>query len=500
MKLREVICNVPGVRCPEIFENEITERICTDPAKACRGSLYIDLESENRNTLQNAYAAFKKGATVLSGKKKESLSFPFVSCDYARSAYSYVASSFYGNPCKRLKTVAVTGTNGKTTVTTLISFLLNGIGVKTGAIGTLGVFSGGVRVDEALLPQGPESMTTPDPDRFFAALDLMERDGCKAVVTEASSHSLALSKLDAFRADVSVFTNLTEDHLDFHTDMKQYFEAKSKIVDLSDIAVVNADDEWASGLIKNDNTVGISASGVNGKKIYAYADNISFKGLSGLEYTAYIDGRKIYVKTPMFAEYAVFNTLSALAVISLLGEDVKSASELIPQFKGAVGRCEAVVMKKGLPTVLLDYAHTPDALLKTLSSVRKAMKSGRLISVFGCGGNRDRAKRALMGMTASKHADFSVLTEDNSRNEETRDIISEIEKGFERPNYCICCDREEAINEAVGMANPEDVVAVCGKGHENYIIDKCGKRYYSDRKSILKAVYGKYGNDCLNDE
>lgn len=500
MKLCEVVSNVPGVKCPENLENEIIERICTDSDKACKGTLYVDLESENRNTLQNAYTAFRKGAAVMSGKKNGSLSFPFVSCNDARSAYSYAASSFYGDPCKRLKTVAVTGTNGKTTVTTLISFLLRGIGVKNGLIGTLGIFSDNNRVDEKLLPQGPESMTTPDPDRFFAALDLLERGGCKSAVTEASSHSLALSKLDAFRANVSVFTNLTEDHLDFHRDMKQYFDAKSKISALSDILAVNADDEWARGLIAHDNTVGISASGMRGKKTYAYAADINFKGLSGLEYTAYVDGRRINVKTPMFAEYAVFNTLSALTVISLLGEDVKSASELIPLFKGAVGRCEAVVLKKGLPTVLLDYAHTPDALLKTLSSVRKAMNGGKLIAVFGCGGDRDRAKRALMGMTASRYADFSVLTEDNSRNEETLDIISEIEKGFDKPNYCIFCDREEAIKEAVGMAGSEDVVAVCGKGHENYIIDKCGKRYYSDRESILKAVFGKYGGDCLKDE
>lgn len=487
MKLERLLFRSNGVSCPkELLSKEITA-ICHRPEGVKEGTLYAALEKKSGADMQSASEAAMRGAVVLRPRDSGDFVWQSVTSDNVRSAYSYAASAFYDYPCEHMKTVAVTGTNGKTTVSSLTAFLLEAQGIKTGLIGTLGIYSGGVKIDEEKLAGTEANMTTPDPDRFFSALDIMRRDGCSSAVFEASSHALALSKLDGARCDVSVFTNLTEDHLDFHGDLESYFGAKRKIVSLSDVTAVNADDPYASRLLANESVVGISCL-KNGKNIYSYAENIDFKGLCGIEYTAVINGRKYKVSTPMFGSFQVFNTLAALTAVSVLGNDVESACRSISSFSGASGRCERVVCRKGLPSVIIDYAHTPDALEKTLQSLKEVVGKGRLIALFGCGGDREKAKRPLMGRAACILADHTFLTEDNSRSEDRLSIISDIEKGFFKSTYTVVPDRAEAIMCALEYANDDDVVVLCGKGHENYIIDKSGKRYFSDAETARKAA------------
>lgn len=488
MKLCDIIKNTEFVSVPVGMSDRNITSIVTSSKYACDETLYIELESLTRDTTADAIKAYEKGATVLSSGSCLGFPFPYIKCNNARSAYSFVCSEFYGNPCEKLKIISVTGTNGKTTFTSLLSFLLNGLGIKTGTVGTLGITSGGKRLSERFIPRGIDGMTTPDPDRLFAALEQMHIDGCEAAVCEASSHALALSKLDAFHASVSVFTNLTEDHLDFHGDMLKYYNAKCKILDISDVLLVNADDVWARKLLNKNNVFGISASGMKDDNIYSYASDVTFKGFDGVEYTAHIDGKQYGVNTSLTGEYAVFNTLAVLSALSSMGVSVEKACEILPSFRGVPGRNEIVVNVKGLPKVLIDFAHTPDAVTKTLSSLRRGMKCGKLIAVFGCGGDRDKSKRAAMGEAASVFADHSILCEDNSRSENVFDIISQIEKGFIKNNYDVICDREDAIRYAVKTAKENDVIAVLGKGDEKYIIKGGSKRLYNDRETIIKAI------------
>ncbi len=483
MKLCDLISKIPGAVCPDDLENTEISRISTNFTNVEYGTLYIAL---TKDKVEKAKDKMIYGTVIMCEKKDAPIGHPCVLCNCIRSAYSFAAAALYGAGVKKLKIIAVTGTNGKTTVTSLISHILNSQNIKTGLIGTVGIFSGGIPVPERQIEGENLGMTTPDPERLFSALNFMVHDKCRVAVIEASSHSLALSKLDALSVNVAVFTNLTEDHLDFHRDVESYFEAKKKIAYISDAILTNAEDKWASKMVDEFGAYSICRTAAVGGA-FAYAADIKHNGLSGTVFKAFIGQNAYNVKTPMFADYSVFNILAALGAVSFVDADISLACKAVASFGGVKGRCE-IVNGGLLPVAVIDYAHTPDAMVKTLKSLRSVMKDGRLIVVFGCGGERERGKRPLMGKAACEYADFSVLTEDNSRSENTLDIISEIEKGFERGNYTVEPSRRSAIEKAVFAACDNDVIAVLGKGHEKYITDSNGKRRFDDREETERAL------------
>lgn len=489
MKLGELVSKIPGALCPESLKNIRIDKVTANFTNVEKSTLCVFLSK--RKSESEILDAARRGGVILCEKNVAPVGIPCVLCECVRSAYSFACAALYGGNFKKMKIVAVTGTNGKTSVTSLVSYLLNSQNIKTGLVGTLGIYSGGILVPEEKLKGDNLAMTTPDPERLFSALSFMADGGCSVAVIEASSHALELSKLDALRIDVAVFTNLSEDHLDFHGSMEKYYSAKKKIGLISDVILTNVENEWSSKMVNEFGAYAISAQGlVNGA--FAHASDINRDGVFKTTFEAYIGDGRYHIETSAFAEYSVFNILAALSSAYFIGADLTLAVKSVSEFEGVDGRCNVMKLSNGAPTVIIDYAHTPDAVEKTLKSVRRVMGDGKLIAIFGCGGDREKEKRSLMGKAASDFADFSFLTEDNSRNEETSDIICEIAKGFDMQNYVAEPSRKRAIEKALLSAGPNDVIVLLGKGHEKYITDKNGRRPFNDREEVEKAYFALY--------
>ena len=293
-----------------------------------------------------------------------------------------------------------------------------------------------------------------------------------------------------------MFTNLSPEHLDSHGDMESYFAAKRSLAALSQSFLANCDDPYGRRLFREfDGAYGTSVN-VDGstEELFAAARNVRRRKGGGVAYDLVSQRGSAMVESPMYGSFAVYNTLCAVSVAMILGVGCADAASYVRSFRGAKGRMEKVFGEEGTPAAVIDYAHTPDALEKALKNVRAECR-GRLILVFGCGGDRDRTKRAPMGRIAGSCADFSFVTEDNSRTEKTEDIIREIIKGFKEDNYEVVPDRREAILRAVDAAREGDVILCCGKGHEKYIIDNCGKRFFDEEAILRGALAEKYGTE-----
>lgn len=395
--------------------------------------------------------------------------------DNSRLALSRIWANYYGNPERKMKLIGVTGTNGKTTTTTVIKKLLTAFGHKCGLIGTCGNEIGGESVHA--------ERTTPEPDEFFELLSRMAEAGCEYVVMEVSSQGLCQYRLgDAF-FEAAVFTNLTQDHLDVHGTMENYYQAKKLLFSRCRKALVNSDDSFGRRLLSeltcekysfsiDDYSADYSASGAelksSGSDFWYSTPKKSFKTHVGLP-----------------GSYNVSNCLAALAALDLMGYGGNQTVPAIADVAGVRGRCEVVPTGRDF-TVILDYAHTPDALDNILSAVRGLTK-GRLVCLFGCGGNRDPAKRPLMAKSAARHADFIIVTSDNPRDEEPHAIITEIIAGLEgeKCEYIEIDDRREAIFWAIQNARKDDVIVLAGKGHEDYQILAGGHKIRFDEREVV---------------
>jgi UDP-N-acetylmuramoyl-L-alanyl-D-glutamate--2,6-diaminopimelate ligase len=379
---------------------------------------------------------------------------------------------------KDMKIIGITGTNGKTTTATLIKNILSDCGYKVGFIGT-----GKIEIGSKNITPTNYSMTTPDPSMLYHTLKEMERQKCNAVVMEVSSHSLALDKLAPLEFDYAVFTNLSPEHLDFHGDMESYFNAKMKLFKKSKCSIFNIDDEY----------VNRAHSLCTGKKISAgilwrgdvFASNLENHGVNGISYTYHGNGFSFKMNLPIAGIYNAYNSMLAAALCVEMGckpcEVKKTLSEISP----VNGRYEIINDKI---SVIIDYAHTAEAFKCILSELSSIKGKGKLTVVFGCGGDRDKSKRPEMAKIAEKYADRIILTADNSRSENTKDIIADIIKGFECGNYEIKENREDAIYSAILGANNSDVVAIIGKGPEKYNIDKTGYHHFDEREIIKSAL------------
>lgn len=503
MRLQELLSGA-NIACPEdIRDVEITS-IVTDSRLARRGSMFIcidGLHTDGHKYINNAVDA---GASVIvmdEGRDECVGGAAAVKVLNTRNASAFLYNTWHGDPASKLKIIGITGTNGKTSVGLILRQIFEKCGKRCGFIGTVGSYSLGKRIDyETSNPLA--NMTTPDPPELYKILSKMVEDGVEYVFMEATSHASALCKLDPIHFDVLVFTNLTRDHLDFHGDMEGYFASKAKLFERCEVAVINADDAYASAILNKSLAHKNILCSCEGNLSNFSASNIRLGGGDGFSMRVRTEKTEFDVSIPLVGRFSPTNSLEAIAVASCLGI---AEGELVNSFKtlmGVPGRMERVdIDKRADFSVFIDYAHTPDALENilrsardmTLSNTSRKTPRGRVILLFGCGGERDRGKRKQMGAVASKFADFVIVTSDNSRSEDPCEIIGDIYKGINKEKeHIIIVERESAIRFAVSMARSGDVILLAGKGHENYEISNRGKLPFFEKDIVMDAVKKRF--------
>ena len=447
--------------------------------------LFICLTGEHVDGHEYAEEAVANGACICIVERRLNLDIPQIVVPDTTEAIAQISDLFYSSPSKKLNLIGVTGTNGKTTVTHLIQKLFEVNNEKCGLIGTLGnKFSSDDSYHDAkhTTPQAPELQKV-----FYE----MNEKCIENVVMEVSSHALAQHRVDYCDFNGAVLTNLTQDHLDFHITMHNYFLAKAKLFEelvSGDFAVINADDEYAGKFME------VISPGVN---LITYgidmpadirAEKVTFSS-DGASFICDIQGKKYSIDLVMKGKFSVYNVLAAISVAVASGLDIDKCISTLESIKGVAGRFELIVNK---PTVIVDYAHTPDGLENVLNAAKEITpKDGNLICIFGCGGDRDATKRPKMGTIAERLADKVIVTSDNPRSEDPQQIITDILAGFKSVNNVIVePDRELAIKEAYKIANANDVIIVAGKGHEDYQILKDKTIHFDDREKVRKIFIG----------
>ena len=442
------------------------ESIAYDSRRVQKNGLFVAMRGENRDGHEFIGQAIEKGASVIVAEREEKHSrATCLVVENARRALADLSATFYGLPAQRLKLAAVTGTNGKTTITFLIKHICEKARLRCGLIGTVRY-----EVGERVLPA---SRTTPESLDLQELLAQIVNAGCRAAAMEVSSHALAQDRTRGLEWNVAVFTNLTQDHLDFHGTMESYFESKSKLFTQlgqqqkkrKPVAVVNIDDHFGEQLLQRiGKKVAVVTYGMGARADFRASNyRVEFGGTS---YQLDARGKSYLVRVPLIGRFNVLNSVAALAAANALGVDLREAVLNLGKSPQVPGRLELVPAKRQFQ-VFVDYAHTPDALRNVLKTLRE-LGPHRLIVVFGCGGDRDRKKRSLMGEIADRHSDYAILTSDNPRKEDPNVIIAEIEKGVRSTHYEKLVDRAEAIGRAIALAQSRDIVLIAGKGHENY--------------------------------
>ncbi len=441
------------------------------------GDVFVAIPGEIADGSKFIAKAMANGAVCVVCQHKTDETIPCVVAENCRRALAVMSANFFDHPAKELTLIGVTGTNGKTTCTYLIKRILEKKGgAKVGLIGTIQNMIG----SEVL----PAERTTPESYEIHRLLRQMADAGCSHVVMEVSSHALALDRVYGLHYALALFTNLTQDHLDFHKSMECYCQAKAQLFQHCDLAVYNADDPWAEKLLHQSCCCRISygvrhETDLKAEDLVLSADRVA--------YTACCEEVNLPVSVAIPGMFTVYNSLAAMAACWNLGVSLDDCAAVLQYDSGAKGRME-VVPTPGKPyTVLIDYAHTPDALENVLTAVRGFAK-GRTVALFGCGGDRDRSKRPQMGAIAARLADFAVVTTDNPRTEEPAQIISDILAGMQETDtpYVVVENRVEAIGWALDHAWAGDVIVLCGKGHETYQ-EIHHKKYHLDEREIVAA-------------
>ena len=442
------------------------ESIAYDSRRVQKNCLFVALRGEKSDGHQFIDQAIERGATVIVAEREAQQGpVTWVQVADTRAALADLSAAFYDRPARRLKMAAVTGTNGKTTTTFLIKHICENAGLRCGLIGTVRY-----EIGERVLPA---VRTTPFALELQELLAQIVNAGCKAAAMEVSSHALAQERTRGLEWDVAVFTNLTQDHLDFHGTMENYFDAKVKLfTDLAQqqhkkkaVAVVNIDDRYGEKLIDRlAKDFPVVTYGMSARADFR-ASNYRPE-FAGTSYQLDARGKSYLVRVPLIGRFNVSNSLAALAAANSLGINLRDAILSLAKSPQVPGRLEAVAAKRQFQ-VFVDYAHTPDALLNVLKTCRE-LSPRKLIVVFGCGGDRDRQKRPLMARAADENADFSIITSDNPRKEDPEAIIAEVEKGFRSERYEKITERAAAIARAISLAQPRDIVVIAGKGHEAY--------------------------------
>ncbi len=403
-----------------------------------------------------------------------------------RRASARLYNSFYGKPTEKMKFIGVTGTNGKTSVTHMLRAILEASLCKCGLIGTVGCESAGRYLEPKNL-NPTANMTTPDPPQLYRMLAEMAADGVEYVLMEVTSHALALGKLDPISFEAGIFTNLTPEHLDFHGSMEAYAEVKSKLFEKCKISILNADSLYLSHMKKSVVGKCVTCSACSWGETYR-AERIRMNGQIGVDYELISKSARLHIQCPIPGHFTVMNTMQAAICALELGFGASAVKTALGSLLGIKGRMERVRLgHEANFTVFIDYAHTPDALEKLLRTAKDfCMEGQRVVVVFGCGGDRDRSKRPLMGAVAELYADCAIVTSDNSRSEDPNQIIAEILSGMKQTPVVIP-NRRDAIRYAVLNAKPKDFILLAGKGHEEYELNRDGKTYFSEREIVVEA-------------
>lgn len=480
MKLKELLAQLHILEASADMETEISN-VHYDSREVTPGSLFVAISGFASDGNRYIPVAMEKGAVAVVTAVKPTQDIPYVLVESDRLALALIGANFYAHPSRDMVMIGVTGTNGKTSVTLLLKQVLEAVtGEKVGLIGTMENQIGDLSL--------PTDRTTPESFALQGLFAQMRSAGCKYVVMEVSSHAISLERIGGVTFDVAAFTNLSEDHLDFHKTMEEYCHVKSQLFTRTKKAVINQDDPWYPKIAENARcetlTTGVwSDSNLTAKEIELNADGIAFTAVSA--------GESARVNVGIPGRFTVYNVLTVLGIAKALGIPLSQAAQALKNAKGVRGRVEVVPTPGKEYTVLIDYAHTPDGLENVLRSVRDFCK-GRLIVVFGCGGNRDPIKRPIMGGIGVNLSDFAVITSDNPRNEVPMDIIEDILRGVDAPEeaYTVVENRREAIRYAMDKAEKDDIIILAGKGHETYQ-EIQGVKYHLDEREEVSAYLKK---------
>ena len=483
MKLRELLQGIPVLEATADLERNI-EAVAYDSRKVTEGGLFVAISGFASDGNRFIPMAMEKGAAAVVTAKKPEGEVPYVLVPSDRLALALIGCNFYGWPAKSMKLIGVTGTNGKTSTTLLLKQVLEAVeGCKAGLIGTMEN-----RIGDLVIPT---ERTTPESFELQGLFAQMRDADCHYAIMEVSSHAIALDRVGGVHFDVAAFTNLTEDHLDFHKTMEDYCDTKAELFARCDAAVINRDDGWFDRIAAKAACPVVTTSakdnaGITAKNVELLSD--------GIRFTACADGLEIPVSVPIPGRFTVYNVLSVLGIVKALGIDLTAAAKALSEVQGVKGRIEVVPTACEDYTVLIDYAHTPDGLENVLRSVRDFCK-GRLISVFGCGGDRDPIKRPIMGRIGVELSDIAIITSDNPRTEDPAAIIRDILKGVDPSmgSFEIIENRRKAIEYAMDIAQKDDIIILAGKGHETYQEIHGVKHHLDEREEVAAYLMKKRG-------
>jgi len=478
MTLDKLLENVDKVEINADVSSDISG-FCYDTRVIRNGELFIAIRGYETDGHKYIKEAVSKGAVCVVCEEAPDITIPYIIVKDSRKALAAISAVWFGFPAKKLKIIGVTGTNGKTSVTNLIKHIIeNCSSSKVGLIGTNGNFIG----DRELYTEH----TTPESYEMQKLLDKMVLEGCEYVVMEVSSHALYLSRVYGIEYEIGIFTNLSPEHLDFHGTMEEYAHAKSLLFPNCKRSVINIDDEYAP--LMAERTAGPvmtyaiknSSADLLGKDIKLQAEKIDFCVVAV--------GSINRVELSIPGIFSIYNSLASIAAAVLLGFEIDRIIPALQSYGGVKGRAEVIPTGHDF-SVLIDYAHTPDALRNIITAVRGYTK-GRVVTVFGCGGDRDKAKRPLMGQIATELSDFTVITTDNPRTEEPEAIIKDIISGISDPNagFKAIENRREAIYWALDNLESGDVLLIAGKGHETYQILGREKIHFDDREVVAEHL------------
>lgn len=484
MKLRTILNGLEELKAKGNLDEEITS-IAYDSRKVKEDGVFVAIKGFNVNGHDYIAQAVQKGVkavVVQDGEKIKKSDFNedtvIVVAPDTRIALAKMSANFFGNPTRKLKTIGVTGTKGKTTTTYMIKEILEKAGHKVGLIGTIANYIGNEKIGDN------HSRTTPESLELQEMFSKMVEQNVEIAVMEVSSQSLKLNRVYGIDFDMAIFTNFTEDHIspNEHPNMEDYFNCKLELIKNAKKSYINADDYNVAKIKTILKDKDISTFGID-NMADMLAKDVTIRNTS-VDFRAKINGKNERIKVGIPSRFTVYNALAAFCVVNNFGVTIDQTREALEQI-AVPGRMEMVPNKKGL-NIMIDYAHSPASLESVLKAV-KAYTRGRVISVFGCGGDRDTKKRPIMGEISGKNAAYTIITSDNVRTENPEDIVKQIEEGIKhtKAQYKVIVDREEAIKYAISIANKNDMIVLSGKGHENYE-EINGKKYPFDERKIVQ--------------
>ncbi len=486
MKMSELLNNIKTIQVTGAVDVEVDD-ITIDSREVKKNSMFVAVKGFKVDGHKFINDAVAKGASVIVVENPDAVPVGLIDpeksaeivVENSRLSLAEISHYFYGRPSEKLKLIGITGTKGKTTTSYFIRSVLDFLNIKSGLIGTNKYLVGE--------KQFPSKLTTPEANKINWLMKEMVTEGCEYCIMEVSSHSIALHRIDYLDFDFGVFTNITSDHMDFHKTFEDYFQTKKTFFDFlkpDATAIVNADDKNWKNLV-NETKAKYFTYGINEPSDFQIK-NVEYD-LDGTRFEIEYGKRTYSVNTKLIGKFNAYNATAAFSVLSLSGLDAEKIVEGINQTPQVPGRFE--VLGEGKKKVIVDYSHTADSLKEALLAIHHIVKGERKIyTVFGCGGDRDKEKRPVMGKIAEELSDMVIVTSDNPRSEDPFDIINEILDGMKGENYKVIEDRETAIKEAILNSPSDAVILVAGKGHEDYQEIKGVRKYFSDKETVLKYL------------